>query len=84
MTMSTRHQGQLMGVLDEVWNRGWGLVEWWKLRLWYGVKKLKKEPYRDIAERWAELTNGAPLRVVNTDEGILLLGLEPADFKDWI
>jgi len=81
--MTSRHLSQLMGVLDEVANRGWGLLEWWKLRLWYGVKKLKKEPYRDIAEKWAELTNGAELRVVSTSEGILLLGQKTSSFEEW-
>jgi len=84
-SMPIRHMNQLMGTLDEVANRGWAFVDWWKLRLWYGVKKLRKEPYRDIQDKWKEINGAAPLKVVNCgSEGFLLLSIEPSDISEWV
>lgn len=80
--MLTRHVNQLMEILEGVSKQGWGFIEWWKLRLWYGVEKLKKEPYRDIAARWEELVgDDKALRAMSTPSGLLLLGEEPLEFS---
>jgi hypothetical protein len=71
--MLGRHQSELMTVLEAVHERGWGLIERWKLYLWYDAKKLRKEPYRDISAKWEEVSGGAILRVADTEDGLLLL-----------
>ncbi len=76
--MLGRHQSELMSSLEQVSKRGWALIEWWKLYLWYGVEKIRKEPYRDIQSRWEELDGGA-LEVATMPDGLLLLDREPED-----
>jgi hypothetical protein len=76
--MIVRHASELLTTLETVQRRGWALVEWSQLYLWYGIKKIKKEPYRDIADRWDELPDTVgSLYVRDVSGGLLLLRDEP-------
>ena len=80
--MLGRHQSQLMLILEEVSERGWSFIDWWKMYRWYGVKKIRKEPYRDIKDRWEEMTGGDELYVVEMNPwGLLLMNREPTEIS---
>jgi hypothetical protein len=82
--MESRHKDELLAALEEALGRGWVLLGWWKVYGWYGIKKLRKEPYRDMLANWEAVAGkGKPLSVVNTREGLLLIGGAVHDFKSW-
>jgi len=53
--MLKRHAEQVWKRLDELYANGTTSVSWGELYHWYGVKKIKKTPWRDMKARWAEL-----------------------------
>jgi hypothetical protein len=82
--MTSTHEEEMIRILEQVRHSGWGFLEWWKLYLWYGVEKLRKEPYRDISSKWEKLS-GNPrydLRVSDTRNGLLLVGRPVQDIDE--
>ncbi len=53
--MIKRHENQLWSRLDELYAKGTTSISWGELYHWYGVEKIRKAPWRDIAARWEQL-----------------------------
>lgn len=54
--MQKHHEAELMTTLDELYLRGATSIRWEKLYLWFNVDRLSKNAYRQIMEKWEELT----------------------------
>lgn len=72
--MEKRHSDTLTNRLEHVLDGGCVYILWNELRRWYEVKKVAAGTYRDIAERWNELSEGkdGPLQTVQGYEGFYL------------
>lgn len=56
--MERRHEETLLARLEDAMLHGCSHVTEDELRLWYGVEKLAARSWRDLCERWQELTGG--------------------------
>jgi hypothetical protein len=85
--MDKRYDAILTSRVEEAVLRGWSLVQWWEAYLWYDQKKLGKNFYRDLAQRFSECVAEQEQKVVElqyimNNEGILLLhGIQPISTK---
>jgi len=72
--MERRHSDTLTSRLEQVLDGGWVYILWNELRRWYEVKKVAAGTYRDISERWQELSEGkkGPLQTVQVNDGFYL------------
>jgi len=72
--MQRRHIEILTNRLEHILNAGCVHILWSELYCWYEVQKLAARTYRDIAERWQEVSEGhkGHLRMVNGEGGIYL------------
>jgi len=59
--MNKRHDDLLTSRLEEIITKGCTYISWNELYLWYGVAKLAARTYRDLAERWTEITEAHEL-----------------------
>lgn len=55
--MIKRHSDQIWARLDQLYADGTTFFGWNEIYHWYGLKKIRKEPYRDIKQKWEELLN---------------------------
>jgi len=74
--MEKRHQDLLTTRLEDAAKNGCSHVTWNELYHWYGVQRLAAGTWRDIVNRWAEITEGnfGGLMVVEGRGGYFLLG----------
>ena len=56
--MEKRHENLLTARLERVVNASVAHVLWEELYSWYGVKKIAAGTWRDLSQRWDELTSG--------------------------
>ena len=52
--MQKRHDDLLTQRIDEVVNRGVTYIAWWELNFWYDAKRISKNIWRDLRERFME------------------------------
>lgn len=62
--MEKRHDDQLTSRLEQVLTTGVAHILWAELYRWYDVQKLAARSYRDVVDRWEELTNGSQGRLM--------------------
>ncbi|MEQ8744112.1 hypothetical protein [Parasphingorhabdus sp.] len=62
--MQKRHDNLLTARLEHVVDAGVAHILWNELYTWYDVKKIAAGTYRDLNQRWDEITDG--------DEGRLM------------
>lgn len=87
--MDKRHDDLLTARLEEIVTKGCTYIAWNELYLWYGVQKLAARTYRDLAERWDEISSAqdltslgklafvqSPWRKGGSSPGIYLFGSE--------
>jgi len=85
--MDKRYDATLTERIEACVLRGWSLIYWWEGYLWYNQKKLGKNFYRDLAQRFEDLANEqgydkVELQFIMNSEGILLLhGVQPISSK---
>lgn len=60
--MDRRHSDLLNSRLEEILTNGCTYISWNELYLWYGVHKLAAKSYRDLEERWEEISTGRTMR----------------------
>jgi len=53
--MIRRHVEQLWARLDELYANGTTFISYNELYHWYNIKRIAKDPWRDIKARWEEL-----------------------------
>ncbi len=56
--MEKRYDEQLTTKLEEIITHGATLINWAEVRKWYGIQRVAAATYRDISNRWDELTGG--------------------------
>jgi len=73
--MEKRHSDTLTDRLEHILDAGCAHILWTELYRWYEVKKIAAGTYRDLAERWHEVSGGkhGTLQVVDGDGGIFLI-----------
>lgn len=75
--MDRNHDALVQHHIEEAYNRGWTVIPWWALYVWYDMERLTKTAWRDILDRWRAVTNGDAsepiLRVYRGAEGVLLV-----------
>jgi hypothetical protein len=89
--LSERYVGKVLDVLEEVFNTGVATARVNVVLYWYGQDRLTKGIYRDIQQRWDELTadydfDPAPELLVGREGGVLCFayGREwDEQKKDW-
>lgn len=54
--MERRHDDELTSRLEEILTNGCAFISWSELYLWYDVQKIAARTYRDLSDRWDELT----------------------------
>lgn len=76
--MQRRHFEILTNRLKHILNAGCVHILWKELYRWYDVQKLAARTYRDLAERWQDVSEGykGHLRMVEGDGGIYLFAEE--------
>lgn len=72
--MLKRHAETLRNRLERVLDAGCVHILWNELYRWYEVKKIAAGTYRDISERWQEVSEGeqGDLKRVRGQDGIYL------------
>jgi hypothetical protein len=72
--MQRRHLDTLTNRLEHILNAGCAHILWSELYRWYEVQKIAARTYRDIAERWQEVSDGknGHLKMVEGEGGIHL------------
>lgn len=60
--MERRHDEELTSRLEEIVTKGCTYISWNELYVWYNVQKIAARTYRDLSNRWDQLTEG-----MNTD-----------------
>lgn len=73
--MEKRHMDALTNRLERILDAGCAHILWTELYRWYGVKKIAAGTYRDIAERWQDISDGESglLQKVDGEGGFFLL-----------
>lgn len=56
--MERRHQDQLMNRLEDAYLNGCSHISWNELYQWYATQKIAAKTYRDLEERWQDITEG--------------------------
>jgi hypothetical protein len=56
--MRKEHDYELTRRLEKIITDGCVFVSWNELYLWYGMQKLAAGTYRDLANRWSEISEG--------------------------
>lgn len=56
--MRKDHDYELTRRLEKIITDGCAFISWNELYLWYGMQKLAAGTYRDLANRWAEVSEG--------------------------
>ena len=76
--MEKRHQDILTNRLEDAWLNGVSHLTWEELYLWYEVQKIAARTYRDLQNRWWDLTDGKAgiLNRVEGRGGIYIFGAE--------
>lgn len=55
--MQTRHLSSLMEILDAVKDVGFGEIRKSALRAWYSRERITKPVWRDLQEKWQEISD---------------------------
>ena len=74
--MEKRYDDALTSRIEEVAQKGWSFIEWWEAYLWSGQKKLGKNFWRDLEERFAlacAKKTGPDLYIYEGGGGVLLI-----------
>lgn len=67
--MERRHEDELTKRLEQILTDGCTYISWNELYHWYGMQKLAAGTYRDLSQRWDDLTkttkspDGKPLKL---------------------
>ncbi|CAN7367155.1 hypothetical protein [Massilia sp. LjRoot122] len=56
--MQKEHDYELTRRLEQILTDGSTFISWNELYLWYGVQKIAAATYRDLANRWEEISDG--------------------------
>lgn len=74
--MDKRHQDSLTNRLEDAFLNGCSHVSWSELYQWYGVQKIAARTYRDIENRWQDLTDAKAGRLMKVEGrgGIFIFG----------
>lgn len=56
--MRKEHDYELTRRLERIITDGCTFISWNELYLWYGMQKLAAGTYRDLANRWDEISSG--------------------------
>ena len=82
--MEKRHQDSLTNRLEDAWLNGVSHVTWEELYLWYDTQKIAARTYRDLQNRWWDLTDGkgASLTKIEGRGGIFVFGGDRASKVD--
>lgn len=76
--MERRHTDLVMNRLEDAAINGCAHITWNELYCWYGVERIAARTYRDLVERWQEITGGenGELMKVEGRGGIFIFGSE--------
>lgn len=79
--MERTHDAALQHHIEEAFHRGWSLVPWWSLYLWYDMRRLGRNAWRDIRDRWHEIARSEEHKPKlwlhrGTGEGVLLVRVD--------
>ena len=86
--MISRHLNDVMGRLESICDRGHGEISKYELARWYGFERKTKKIWKDLQDKWEEVSDGSELMVGDTNDGWVLIygrGLRGSDnswFKD--
>jgi hypothetical protein len=74
--MERRHEEILLSRLEDAWKNGVAHITFPELYLWYNVEKLAARTYRDLSNRWSELTgnDAGGLAAVDGRNGMFIFG----------
>lgn len=74
--MDRRHDNTLTDRLEDAYLNGCSHITWAELYHWYGVKKIAAGTWRDLTQRWEELTEGeaGQLMRIRGRDGIFVFG----------
>lgn len=74
--MNKAHDHALTLRLEDSWLNGCSHVTWKELYWWYDVERLAKRTYRDLEERWQDITGGnaGRLQYIEGRGGLFLFG----------
>lgn len=56
--MEKRHDDLLTSRLEEIYTKGVTYISWNELYLWYDVQAIAARTYRDLVNRWDDLSSG--------------------------
>ena len=56
--MQKRHDDLLTSRLEKILTEGCAYISWTELYLWYDAKALAARTYRDLSNRWDEISTG--------------------------
>ena len=76
--MERRHIDILTNRLEQVLDAGCTHILWSELYRWYGVQKIAARTYRDLADRWQDVSEGrkGDLKMIEGQGGIYLLAAD--------
>lgn len=76
--MERRHQDQLLNRLESGCFNGCAHITWEELYNWYKIQKIAAKTYRDLEERWQEISEGnkGVLMMVEGSGGIYIFAEE--------
>jgi len=74
--MQKRHDDMLTTRLELAYDVGVAHICWCELYRWYDTQKIAAGTWRDLAQRWDEITEGeqGALQYVESNSGIFLMG----------
>lgn len=65
--MQKRHDNLLTARLEIIVHAGVAHVLWGELYTWYDVEKIAARTYRDLNQRWEEITEGSEGRLMKIE-----------------
>jgi hypothetical protein len=82
MSPTKQHQNNLTARLEDAYLNGCAHITLEELYYWYGVEKLAAGTWRDLQNRWEELTEGVegPLMKIKGRGGIYLFGEKNSEY----
>jgi hypothetical protein len=73
--MLSRHTNEVYLRLEQVEDAGFAVFTGSELRRWYGQERLSKTVWRDVMDKWEEITGHRALRVGKSfDNHVLISG----------
>ena len=75
--MLRRHEDRLKEKLEVLQAKGYVFVEFYELRLWHELERLGKSVWRDLRDRFDELSGreNSKISLIETENGVLVIDI---------